>query len=395
MRTAIHALSGRESARVEPNRCESPSGRRTAGANRSLAVAVAVAVALTAASWAHADYILSTPEGAEINGLPVNARATFTMAPDQITLLLENLQVNPTSVAQNLSSLLFTVSTGQDSGILSDSSAVPRWVAVDDTYTDGPAGRAETGTGYFFGCFLGRPGGAEGVRQAQGCGHPPDPVVLAQRRPTVHAPTHRRQLRFGQRLVHEFQPVRRPARRRDPQRTLRRRPGPPPQRRPPPVLRTTHQPGTQRVPLHVSQQKPQRVRPLQHARGLPAHRRPPPLHRERLEPPLPDVPAAAVATMIPPNVRGHQPLHPRRQVPVGPRPDHEVEVVGHEVKAKRRSAAAGTTRARAWPPAGTPAPSAPGTRRSRRRRERPRPAHSHGSTRGSTAHPSPLGLSLA
>jgi hypothetical protein len=55
-----------------------------------------------------------------------------------------------------------------------------------------------------------------------------------------------------------------------------------------------------------------------------------PLDGERLEPPLPDMPAGVVVLVIPADVRREQPLHPPPQVPVLPRPQHEVKVVGHQ-----------------------------------------------------------------
>lgn len=56
------------------------------------------------------------------------------------------------------------------------------------------------------------------------------------------------------------------------------------------------------------------------------------LDGESLEAPLPDVAAAAVVAVIPPDMRGHQPLHPAAQVAVVVRPEHQVEMVGHQAQ---------------------------------------------------------------
>ena len=105
----------------------------------SLTWIASVLVIAAIASWAHADMITHvTPVGATMNGQPVNARATFTTTTDHITVVLENLQVDPKSVTQNISGLFFTVSTGQSAGVLTTSSGVPRNVAGNRTYTDLP-----------------------------------------------------------------------------------------------------------------------------------------------------------------------------------------------------------------------------------------------------------------
>lgn len=58
------------------------------------------------------------------------------------------------------------------------------------------------------------------------------------------------------------------------------------------------------------------------------------LNRERLESALPDVAAAAMAPMVPANVRREQPLHPPREVAVVSRPQHKMKMVGHEAVAE-------------------------------------------------------------
>jgi hypothetical protein len=54
-----------------------------------------------------------------------------------LTIVLTNLQANPTDVAQNLSDLSFTLSTGQTTGTLTSSSGMERTVNGNGTFTDG------------------------------------------------------------------------------------------------------------------------------------------------------------------------------------------------------------------------------------------------------------------
>ncbi len=84
-----------------------------------------------------------TPTGAQIGGNPVNAKATLTTTTGKVTLLLENLVVNPTSVGQNLSGFYFTMSTGQTAGTLGASSGLLREIAAKGAYED--KGQSETG----------------------------------------------------------------------------------------------------------------------------------------------------------------------------------------------------------------------------------------------------------
>ena len=98
-------------------------------------------VVVVASSHANASVTdLWTPDPTYMDGHPVNAVAVFTTGPDSITVLFDNLQIDPKSVVQNLSGLRFTVSTGQTVGTLDSSSGVPRDVEEGGTYTDGPAG---------------------------------------------------------------------------------------------------------------------------------------------------------------------------------------------------------------------------------------------------------------
>ena len=51
-----------------------------------------------------------------MSGQPVDATATITTSTDQITVVLNNLLVDPNDVSQNITDLLLTLSTGQNSG---------------------------------------------------------------------------------------------------------------------------------------------------------------------------------------------------------------------------------------------------------------------------------------
>jgi hypothetical protein len=64
----------------------------------------------------------STPAGATTGGGPVNATATFTTGSGTLAITLTDLQANPTDVAQLLSDLEFTLSGGQTTGTLGNSS---------------------------------------------------------------------------------------------------------------------------------------------------------------------------------------------------------------------------------------------------------------------------------
>jgi hypothetical protein len=93
-------------------------------------------IALTAASAPGALISFITPGNATGGGQPVSAEATFTTSANQVTILLENLQANPTSVVQCLSGLQFRLSTFQNAGTLGTSSGVERNIAGDGSFTD-------------------------------------------------------------------------------------------------------------------------------------------------------------------------------------------------------------------------------------------------------------------
>jgi len=92
-------------------------------------------------------FTFTTAAGAkESGGNNVSATATVTTNDNgTITVVLNNLIVNPTTVAQNISDFAFTLSTGQTTGSISSSSGATRSVADSGTYTTG--GPVSTGWG--------------------------------------------------------------------------------------------------------------------------------------------------------------------------------------------------------------------------------------------------------
>ena len=71
-------------------------------------------------------------------GLPVSVSATFTTLANEVQLSLTNNQANPTSVIQNLSDVVFHLSTGQNSGSILSSSGTERTVNSNGTFAAGP-----------------------------------------------------------------------------------------------------------------------------------------------------------------------------------------------------------------------------------------------------------------
>lgn len=80
----------------------------------------------------------ATPSGStESGGQPVNASASFTITNGAIHIDLGNLQVDQKAVAQNVSDLLFTINTGQNSGTIAASSGLERTINSGGSYTNG------------------------------------------------------------------------------------------------------------------------------------------------------------------------------------------------------------------------------------------------------------------
>ena len=101
---------------------------------------VSILITIAISSQAQASIIeIVTPVGMLMDGQPISAQATFTTGTDSITVSLDNLQIDPTSVVQNISGLRFTLDTKETSGTIVSSSGVPRSVTLDGTYADEPA----------------------------------------------------------------------------------------------------------------------------------------------------------------------------------------------------------------------------------------------------------------
>lgn len=107
-----------------------------------LASGLALLVAQTAlpmqATAAIVEY--TTPAGTLVGGQPVDAKATFVTGAGSLSITLENLKDNPTSVIQALSDLAFALSGHETTGTLSSSSGLERTVNSNKTYTDGAVG---------------------------------------------------------------------------------------------------------------------------------------------------------------------------------------------------------------------------------------------------------------
>src|SRR3990172_8630961 len=68
------------------------------------------------------------------------------------------------------------------------------------------------------------------------------------------------------------------------------------------------------------------------------------LDRKGLEAPLPHVAGGAVAAVVTPYLRRQQPLEVTREIALGPRPEHQMEMVGHEAEAQQAHRHASTGR---------------------------------------------------
>src|SRR5882724_6125670 len=91
---------------------------------------------LLSTSAAFASTFETAPGATESGGNPVDAQAIFTTGNGSLQITLNNLLANPTTVAQNISDLFFSLS-GVTTGTLSSSSGTERNVAGDGTFTDG------------------------------------------------------------------------------------------------------------------------------------------------------------------------------------------------------------------------------------------------------------------
>jgi hypothetical protein len=94
-------------------------------------------IALASVTVAKADSItFVTPAGATTSGGPVSAQAVLTVNNGTLTVVLTNLQANPTDVAQLISDFSFTTSTALN-GSLTSSSGNEIFVNAGGTTTPG------------------------------------------------------------------------------------------------------------------------------------------------------------------------------------------------------------------------------------------------------------------
>jgi len=108
---------------------------------RVLAIAIFALVALTSAVAAKADQVTYiTATGATTGGGPVSASATLTVSPaGTLTVVVTNLQANPTDVAQLISDFSFTT-TNAPTGTFASSSGQQITVNSGGTTTLGSTG---------------------------------------------------------------------------------------------------------------------------------------------------------------------------------------------------------------------------------------------------------------
>src|SRR5215469_7971431 len=88
--------------------------------------------------WAQAGtFSFSVPVGSTAGGLPVDARAVFSISNGMIDVTLTNLQANPRSATQLLSDLSFNVGHGSLAGTLSTSMGQEIFVNSNGTFSTG------------------------------------------------------------------------------------------------------------------------------------------------------------------------------------------------------------------------------------------------------------------
>lgn len=92
-----------------------------------------IALAFGFATQAKADTVFITPVGQTVGGQPVSGMVTFSQTGNILTITIQNLRPDPTSIIQNISGLRFTISTG--GGTLTSSSGDHIMIAGDGTYS--------------------------------------------------------------------------------------------------------------------------------------------------------------------------------------------------------------------------------------------------------------------
>ena len=94
---------------------------------------------ILAGTSAHAGSVTwVTPPGSMNAGNPVDAQAVFTFSGNVLTIMLTNLEPNPSDVAQCVSALIFETATALGSQNSYTSSGLERTVNSGGTFTDNP-----------------------------------------------------------------------------------------------------------------------------------------------------------------------------------------------------------------------------------------------------------------
>jgi hypothetical protein len=113
---------------------EFDSRRRTKKVKRGILLAALLCAPLAT----RAATIFETPPGSTSNALPVSARAEFTLVGNELTLVLTNLQADPTAVGQALSDISFRVTESGSTltaGTLTSDTSTEVNIAADGTPT--------------------------------------------------------------------------------------------------------------------------------------------------------------------------------------------------------------------------------------------------------------------
>lgn len=108
--------------------------------------AALAALALIAAPAVHADTITYNASGTGTDG-PVSASATFTTSANTVTVNLTSLITNPTADGQELSGIIFTLSTTPTSDTLSSSSGTLINIASGGSVSSAGGSITHWGTG--------------------------------------------------------------------------------------------------------------------------------------------------------------------------------------------------------------------------------------------------------
>jgi hypothetical protein len=114
--------------------------------NNRASLLIALTVLAVLVPMAHANvFTFVTPTGSSTGGGPVNATATVTTGAGTVTIVLTDLQSNPTDVAQLISDFDFVLSNGATTGTLSSAIGQEVTVAANGSFVLSGAGLPFTG----------------------------------------------------------------------------------------------------------------------------------------------------------------------------------------------------------------------------------------------------------